>query len=71
MRNFCFDACPAIVDLNIVENESTKRISMKLNGEVAEIRYNKDGDVYILTDSFIPEKYRNRGLGKILAQVEI
>lgn len=54
-------------------NDLTKKLFiLKLNNansDAATVSYEKDKDVYVLIESFIPETLRGQGLGKILAKV--
>ncbi|GLV41146.1 hypothetical protein CBL_04670 [Carabus blaptoides fortunei] len=41
---------------------------MKVNSDTAKVEYVRNGDVLDLTDSFVPESMRGKGLGHRLAK---
>lgn len=55
--------------LKIVHEPSTKSFVMKLNSDSAIVTYEKEGNVYNLLESEVPESLRGKGLGTILAKV--
>lgn len=49
--------------------ESAQEFHMKVNSDTAKVEYVRNGDVLDLTESFVPESMRGKGLGHLLAKV--
>lgn len=69
-RSMSQQASPINVDaLKIIHEPSAKCFVMKLNSDSATVTYEKEGNIYNLLESEVPESLRGKGFGTILAKV--
>lgn len=54
--------------LPIVDNEAKSRLEIVLDGEPAQLEYERMGDYVVCLHTSVPEGYRRRGLGNRLAR---
>jgi len=55
-----------IKDIPLENNQDDQAFEMNINGEIAFIGYEDDGDAYILTHTEVPESLEGKGVGSAL-----
>jgi predicted GNAT family acetyltransferase len=55
-----------IKDIPLTRNEKYQAFEMNINGNVAFIAYEEDGDTIILTHTEVPEVLEGKGIGSVL-----
>jgi uncharacterized protein len=55
-----------IKDIPLKHNQNDQAFEMDINGNIAFIGYEEDGDTIILTHTEVPEALEGKGIGSIL-----
>lgn len=53
----------------LVENTRDKSLTINFGNGNGIVKYDLNDNIYVLYDSYIPEKFRGKGYGRILATV--
>ncbi len=51
---------------NLKDNKAHSRYEFAVDGQIAYIDYERDGDLIVLTHTIVPEEYEGRGIGSQL-----
>jgi predicted GNAT family acetyltransferase len=57
------------VQLNVIENKTTKHFEAKVNGHLAFIEYKRSGDNIYLTHTEVPTELEGKGIAKKLVEM--
>ncbi|KAF2888022.1 hypothetical protein ILUMI_18152 [Ignelater luminosus] len=55
-------------DFEIQDNPSESVLTMQINGDYAKVDYSRQGNLYDLIHSAVPDKFQGRGYGQLLAE---
>lgn len=55
----------------VVDNEAARRFELSIDGRLAELVYDRDGDRLVLLHTGVPDELEGRGLGGILVAAAV
>jgi len=60
-----------MADVHVVDNTREQRFELEVDGHLAELAYEVDGDRLVLVHTGVPDELGGRGLGGVLVQAAV